>query len=238
MSDRPGFFDHCPEFYDSAMHLGPQRLNAQYHALIESNAHLISGKRILDLASHRGHWSYAILRAGAAHLTGVEGRPEQVARAKEYLAKYSIAPDRYRFVVGDIPTDLKELEVGEYDTIFCMGFLYHTMHHMAVISEIARLKPQTIVIDTAVVTDRWPVVRLSEEDYTHPGSAVAGEHDQAKRVLVGTPSREALRMMLEHAGYPHVEWFDWYGQVSQRWEHLEDYRDGIRASLTATRGDT
>ena len=42
-------------------------------------------------------------------------------------------------------------------------------------------------------------------------------------------------MMLEHVGYPHIEWFDWYGQTIEDWGQLEEYRDGTKATLTATR---
>jgi SAM-dependent methyltransferase len=235
MSDQQGFFDDYPEFYDSATHLGPKRLNMQYHAIIGANADAIRGKRILDLACHNGHWSYAAAMMGAAHITGVEGRPEQVDLGNKAMAKHSIPADKYTFIVGDIPTSLKEFKAGQFDTIFCLGFLYHTMHHMAVIGRIGDLRPETIVIDSGVTADRYPVVRLSEEDPGHKGNAIAGDYGSGGRVLVGTPSRAALKLMLEHAGYPDIVWFDWYGQAIKNWDHLEEYRDGTRLTLRATR---
>jgi precorrin-6B methylase 2 len=235
VADPQGFFDNYPEFYDSGTHMGPKRLNARYRAIIETNADAIRGKRILDLASHNGHWSYAIAAAGAVHVTGVEARPEHVELARQAMAKYSISADRYRFIVGDAVAMLEEFEVGEFDTIFCLGFLYNTMHHMAILGEIGKLRPERVVIDCAVTADRWPVVRLSEDNPGLSGTAIAGEHSHGGRVLVGTPSRAALRMMLEHVGYPHIEWFDWYGQTIEDWRHIEEYRDGTRATLMATR---
>jgi hypothetical protein len=235
MPGQQGFFDNYPEFYDSETHLGPKRLNMQYDAIIGANVDAIRGKRILDLASHNGHWSYAALTAGAAHVTGVEGRPVQVDLANKAMARYLVPADRYTFIEGDILASLKEFEIGQFDTIFCLGFLYHTMQHMAIIGRIGDLRPESIIIDTGVTADRYPVVRLSEEDPKHKGNAIAGDYGNAGRVLVGTPSRAALKLMLEHAGYPHIVWFDWYGQATKNWDHLEEYRDGTRLTLRATR---
>jgi hypothetical protein len=49
-------------------------------------------------------------------------------------------------------------------------------------------------------------------------------------VLVGYPSQSALELMLRHFGY---EWsyYDWQHAGITSWEHLEDYREGIRVSI-------
>lgn len=79
---KTGFFDRFPEFYDSGNATPADsiraRLNARYEAIIENNLRLIRGKRILDLGSHDGSWSFAAIEAGANHVLGVEPRPELV----------------------------------------------------------------------------------------------------------------------------------------------------------------
>src|SRR5260370_24927372 len=100
---RPGFFDQYPRFYSTGtVNAQPERLNERYRALIGSNEHLIRGKTILDLAAHDGRWSFAALKAGAQHVTSVEGRSHLVEFAMATAHEYGICVERYRFIAGDV----------------------------------------------------------------------------------------------------------------------------------------
>src|SRR4051794_17029055 len=139
-----GFFDSYPRFLrtsGSETQAGTGRLNLRHAAIIETNLDAIRGRRILDIASHDGRWSFAALMAGADHVTGIEAQPGLVASAVETMAEYEISPDRYRFIVGDVHEVINDLTPESFDTIFCFGFLYHTVHHMRLFSSIARLRP-------------------------------------------------------------------------------------------------
>ena len=70
------FFDDYPRFYSTSK-TGPSRhrLGARHRAIIEGNERLLVGRRVLDIASHDGRWSFAALKSGAAHVTGIEARP-------------------------------------------------------------------------------------------------------------------------------------------------------------------
>src|SRR3954470_3000649 len=48
------------------------RMNERYEALFAGNRDIFKGARVLDLASHDGRYSFAALKTGAAHVTGVE----------------------------------------------------------------------------------------------------------------------------------------------------------------------
>lgn len=234
MGDSAGFFDQYPRFWAAPTRIGPRRSNFRYQALIEANLESVRGKRVLDIACQNGAWTFAALAAGAAQVTGIEARPEQVERAKAAMTDYSVSPQRYEFVVGDVHDVVGRLRVGSFDTIFCFGFLYHTMHHMALLSAFANLRPETIVIDSLVETDRRSVIRLAEEITTRAGNAVGNPgRNPDNRALVGTPSRLALEWMLRHVGYPTIEYYDWYGQGIEDWNHIEEYHDGRWVSLSA-----
>lgn len=70
------FFDPYAQFLTtSATSASPSRLNARHAAIIQGNLELFRGKRVLDIASHDGRWSFAALHAGAKHVTGIEIRP-------------------------------------------------------------------------------------------------------------------------------------------------------------------
>src|SRR5437773_4649551 len=76
------------------------RLNWRCEMLLSRNQDLIRGKRVLDLASHDGRFSYACLRLGARHVTGIEFQPELVAAANHTLARLGHQPETFRFLQG------------------------------------------------------------------------------------------------------------------------------------------
>jgi SAM-dependent methyltransferase len=231
-----GFFDRYPRFLttsDSETQLGLARLNLRHTAIIESNLDAIRGRRVLDIASHDGRWSFAALQAGATHVTGVEARDDNVAAAIETMAEYGIAKDRYRFIVDDANEAIAKLTSDDFETIFCFGFLYHTMHHMLVLSAIARLHPKDIIIDTGVCLDNDPVVRLVEEDSGSRSNSMKSGYEASDWVLAGYPSVAALEMMLEHVGYGKIEYYDWSARDIAGLPQMINYYDGRRITLRA-----
>jgi predicted RNA methylase len=91
------FFDRHPRFFEtSTVGTWSQRLALRYEAIVDSNRDIFPNAKVLDLASHDGRWSYAALCAGAAHVTGIEARPELIAAADENMKHYGISEDKYR----------------------------------------------------------------------------------------------------------------------------------------------
>jgi SAM-dependent methyltransferase len=228
-----GFFDGYPAFYgSSAIGSQPNRLNARYRALIECNAEILVGARILDIASHDGRWSFAALHAGAEHVVGIEPREGLVARACQAMDTYGISADRYDFIVGDALDAITRLEPGSFDVVFCFGFLYHTLDQMAILSEIARLKPAHLIVDTAVAASDHAAIVLRFDDPDHEGDAVRRDGGRPGPVVVGMPSRPALEMMLHAAGFS-FGYIDWSPRPDTEWQFLAEYRDGRRVTLRA-----
>jgi hypothetical protein len=225
-----GFFDGHPSFFTSSpVGSSRNRLNRRYDALIGRHVERIRGKRVLDLASHDGRWTLAALAVGAVHVTGVEARPAWLASAAEVMAKSGIAADRYEFLRGDVHDVLPTLVPRRFDMVFCFGFLYHTAHHLALLSGIARLGPADIIIDTDVDPRSGSVVCLVEEDATDGANATAA----GGTALVGIPSKEAVELMLRHVGYGDIQYVDWLAFGITDWTGLGAYRDGGRVTLRA-----
>ena len=106
--------------------------------------------RILDLASHDGRFSYACLKLGAAHVTGVEARPHLVANAVDNLSQSGFDPSSFAFMQGDVFDYLPKVQEGEYDTVLCFGVFYHTVRQIELLREIERIKPKYFILDTAI----------------------------------------------------------------------------------------
>src|SRR4249920_3533467 len=97
-----GFFDSYPRFLEtSKTGADRDRLNGRHRAIIEFNRDIIRGSRLLDIASHDGRWSFAALKAGAEHSTGIEGRADLVSRANDTFKSNGIDPESYKFIHGD-----------------------------------------------------------------------------------------------------------------------------------------
>ena len=78
----------------------PNRLNWRCEMLLARHPEVVHAKRILDLASHDGRFSFACLKLGATHVTGIEGRPELVASSSDNMRRMGIPPERYEFLAG------------------------------------------------------------------------------------------------------------------------------------------
>lgn len=237
-----GFFDQHDRFIrDKGVGSWPARLNARYEAIIERNRSLFGGARVLDIASHDGRWSLAALRAGARHVTGIEVRPELVEQAEQHMAAYGVPNSDYRFICRDvIGADLGH----GYDLVLCLGYFYHTMHHIELLEAIVATGTPTIIVDTAIALGEGPYIRLRAENSAAHSSGYSESGERQGRVLVGWPTREALTLMLSHYGYS-VEYVDWPGLLDARGivadpsiqkgpdNQLRDYANGERTTAVA-----
>ena len=112
------FFDEHPRFLDTgSVFTERHRLNLRHRAIIERNRDILAGARVLDIASHDGRWSFAALKAGAAHVTGIEARHDAVDAGVDHLFRHGgVRPEDVRdLVYGAIftrgPADLKSTAV-------------------------------------------------------------------------------------------------------------------------------
>ena len=223
-----GFFDKYPRYYSTSVTgSAANRLNCRHRALIVENETAIAGKSVLDIASHDGRWSFAALSIGAKRVLGIEAREHLVTSAAETFQEYNVAKDRYGFIQGDIFEEIDKIEPRSIDTVFCFGFFYHTVHQYLLLSKIARLKPQCLIIDTLIELHPADAIFVMTEDTEGEGNvALAG----AKRTVVGRPTRSALELMLGSFGWT-AHYYDWHHAGIRQWDYLQDYHEGWRISL-------
>ena len=239
------FFDQYDRFYTTSQTSPfPHRLNGRHQAIIARNASIISGKRVLDIASHDGRWSFAALQAGAAHVTGIEPRRELIANAHETFAHYGVEELRFDFQCGDV-FDL--LSAQSFDVVLCLGFYYHTIRHAELLDKIERTGAQFAVIDTEVTPTVDEVAEAPSNDprlvFANPYSVqllsdpvddqqMAWQDSLTRngRTLVGRPSRAAVKYMANHFGFA-CETYDWPSHF-QAWPEqaasMVDYSEGWR----------
>jgi len=225
-----GWFDEHPLFLGtSEAATGPGRLNMRHQALIEDNADILAGARVLDIASHDGRWALAALEAGAAHVTGIEARPELVEKAHMTFAHYGADRSRYRLVASDIFAALSQ-EHLDVDVIQCFGFLYHTLRYPELFSRLRRLEPRHLLLDTRVHRAKGAVIRVYVNESTVQTHATADDYTERTKTVVGSPTAKALRKILRVYGFSVEREYDWKKAGRNTKAAIGTYQRGRRIS--------
>ena len=225
------FFDEYPDFFEtSETSPRPWRLNLRHEAIFAEHSDLFAGKSVLDIASHDGRWTLAALAAGATHVIGIEARGELVEISRRNLNKYEFDPGRWDFVQGDVFEEMAQQEF-RVDTVLCLGFFYHTLRHSELWMRMRECHPAAIVIDTLIEPrNDGAFIRVATEHVARQGNAVQDPLTHGDRVLVGKPSKRALRRMARAYGYDLAGYSDWERLLRNHpdADGVGDYRDGRR----------
>jgi len=210
------------------------RMNERYEALFGSNRDIFDGARVLDLASHDGRFSFAALKAGAAHVTGVEVRESLIDKAQETFAFYGQDPETYRFVCGDV-FEVLAREKFDVDVVLCLGYLYHTYRHTELMYRLHELAPKHLIVDTMVVPGTKPILKMHPERDAGDIRSAAQDAFSVGRVLVSWPSVPALQMLLSAYGFEIESMYDWKTRLAERppMPGLEGYARGRRVTSAA-----
>ena len=159
-----GFFDFIADLPHYQDHSAPvPRMNKRFEALIEPNKDVVSGAKVLDLASHDGRWCYAFAGAGAASVVGIEGRQEMVDKFTDYPD--AALRDKIELRVGDLYDGMEAaVAKGEtYDVIGIFGILYDLMDHFRLFQLVRRLKPKLVIVDSEFMLRPAPIMMLVSE---------------------------------------------------------------------------
>jgi predicted RNA methylase len=207
-------------------------MNERFEGMLGSNRDILDGARVLDLASHDGRYSFAALKAGAAHVTGVEVRQSLIDRAHEAFAFYDQDPETYRFVCGDV-FEVLAREKFDVDVVLCFGYLYHTYRHTEFMYRLHNLAPRHLIIDTMVTSSRKATLRVIREEDVEDNRSAAQDAYSVGQVLVLRPSVPALDTLLSSYGFEIESMYDWKSRLAGRtpMPGLEGYASGKRVTL-------
>ncbi|SDM81126.1 Methyltransferase domain-containing protein [Janthinobacterium sp. OK676] len=246
------FFNKFDRFYTTSVTSPfPDRLNGRHAAIIARNSDQLAGKRILDIASHDGRWTFAALQAGAAHVTGIEPRQELIDNAIATFDQYGIDRSRYTFHCGDV---FEHLQAQTYDVVLCLGFYYHTVRHAELLDRIERTGATFVIIDTEVIPPGGNAGSAASDDsrlvFNNPNSiqllrepvddqqmACSDSLTRNGHTLVGRPSRAAVEYLANHFGYTSQN-YDWAAYFADHPEHsatMNDYHKGWRETFYLSR---
>lgn len=218
------------------------RMNWRSELLLTRNQHAIKDKRVLDIACNNGRLSYPCLVLGAKQVTGIEVRQELIDKGKEYLAgtEYS---GKMHFVKSDVFDYLASVQPGEFDTILCFGFLYHTVRQVEFFRQVQRIMPDHVIIDTSVFKNYLWYGKSIFSQPQPPCLFMISEDPQETRNTFDSdgvafwPTKSFLETMFNKIGYRHRQ-IIYSKQEIKDWSGMKDYRKGYRISYIAHRGDS
>jgi 2-polyprenyl-3-methyl-5-hydroxy-6-metoxy-1,4-benzoquinol methylase len=246
-------YDHTVFLKTSRTRAYPNRLNWRCENLLTRNHDILQGKNVLDLGSHDGRFSYACLRLGGSHVTGIEGRSELVTHADNNLLSLDCRRETFKFVAGDAFNLLSKYAVGSFNTILCLGFFYHTIRQIELLSEINRLKPQNLILDTRVVRESFlaKLGFLLAGNKKHNNLTKARlhfrreSHDQPRSTgstidsigLVAIPTKPLIEILFHQYGFRLTE-IKWENAGITDWSKLKDYTTKSSFNDLGTRNPT
>ena len=224
------FLNDIPRYQGRSNHIG--RLEKRREFIVEPFVDDLKGARVLDLASHDGRWSYALVSAGAREVVGIEFRQELIDQFAEYPDEE--LKSKVSFIQGDVFEEIPKLiaDGQQFDVVAIYGLYYHIMDHYTMLKLVKQLGARLIVIDSQFLTRDAPVIRLALEQTDSPMNTISHETGQ-RAAPIGVASKPAVEMMAGSLGYS-VEWADWSSVPEGERAGLGDYFREQSARLRGT----
>ncbi len=186
----------------------------------------LKGKRVLDLGSNSGYWSYITLaEGGASFVQGIEASPELVEQANFVFEKKGMIPGSYDFRLDDAYSYLRETE-DRFDVVLCLGFFYHINDPLALLQLMRRVCRGFTVIDTIVHKSDEALISVRP---VQRKSVI----DEANITLELVSSPKAIHWLAEEAGYVATrDLTDDYEKISSMWDYIGAFRSAHVCSVS------
>jgi SAM-dependent methyltransferase len=173
----------------------------------------LSGVRVLDLACAHGSYALDLAKRGAS-VVGLEGRASWLTHARQTQAAAGIT--NLEFVQDDV-RHLSASRYGDFDTVLCLGILYHldVPDVFEVVARVAEVCRRLAIVETMVAIAPVEPYAWRGHQYwgvrnvEHPAdttaeaklAAVSQSLDNERSVQLTLPS---LMNLLRHVGFTSV----------------------------------
>ena len=198
----------------------PARLRRRYDAIVARNRALFRGASVLHVGSGDGTWCMAALDAGASKVTGIEPRRQAADNAKATFEKLGVDAGSYQFVASAVFPAVQKFTPGEFDLVLCTGF-FEQADPRHFFDQVRRLRPKHVILDTAVMPGKNPVMRFVFKQRENAGAAPLSAS------IAATPSYELISLLCDIYGF-RWETVDFQSLGISNWEGVRDYENDRR----------
>ena len=170
--------------------------------LVQFHTAFPDARTILELGSFEGGHTACLARFEATtRVIGLEGRPENIARAQFVLKLFGVDNVELRHVNLE---DLDLTTLGRFDAVFNVGLLYHLPRPWELLERIAGITDAMYL-----ATHYCAEGSVDAEEHGYPGYWYQefGYDDRLSGLAPQSfwPSRDALLAMVAAAGFPTIE---------------------------------
>lgn len=209
-----------------------QRMHERHKRIIGANLEHIQDKKVLDLASNNGRWTWAALTAGASYVMGIEGRQELIENGLPEFEQFDRA--RYDFFCGDVYDALEIAKAAgheSFDTVLCLGLFYHISDHYRLFRILRAFNPKCIIIDSSFRKTDVPMVKFKIENANDPSMGI--EEGASGKAVAGQASIGLLQLMADVSGY-QLDFVPWLREETDYPEPVVGYLDENRKGQRMT----
>jgi tRNA (mo5U34)-methyltransferase len=202
----------------------------------------LSGKRVLDVGAWDGYWTFEALKRGAREVVAIDDFSDYLGFLEKDHRKAWDTFDFCREALGyddgrcrrqEMSVyDVGKAELGEFDTIFLFGVLYHLRHPLLALDRLSAVCRHEIHIESAILDDFSPYRGGLGQGYSG-GQVVAefyAENQYAENMSNWwVPTLQCLGQMTRAAGFKRVQ--GW--KLKDSPQELKECRGFVCGSKTA-----
>jgi len=126
----------------------------------------MSGRRVLDIGSWDGYWTFEALKRGAKEVFAIDDFSDYLGSLNQSDRKAWESFDLCRSALGyseDVCKriemsvyDISETNLGIFDTVFFFGTVYHLRHPLLALDKISAVCTRDIYVESAILDDFSP----------------------------------------------------------------------------------
>lgn len=185
-----------------------------------------NNKSVLDVAANCAYWSSHYALNGATKMTALEGRKIYVDQGELYWDNNNfMEKDAYKFIHCNVMDSVlwDGFEDNQFDFTLCAGILYHINDYEWLLSNIARVTREVVLVDTRVGSD-------SEVQEGGGWCFDAIVETSLKKI----PSLESIELQLNGMGFK-TEQITTSTEVPKEMVSHDNYNTGRRVTILASR---
>jgi tRNA (mo5U34)-methyltransferase len=160
--------------------------------IVELLGESLSKTEVIDLACHCGAFSLDIASRGAAKVTGIELREQNLRQAAFLRDYYEVQNVTYQ--QGDVTSLEMSLQA---DVVMCLGLLYHVVDPVGLLEQCARMTRHILVVDT--ITHKEPLAAFHLIRGKNTNTAIEGTRPSELH-----PTYRAVIALLEETGFKEI----------------------------------
>jgi 2-polyprenyl-3-methyl-5-hydroxy-6-metoxy-1,4-benzoquinol methylase len=181
-------------------------LNKHTASLLTKYKEILTGKKVLDVACHFGHWSIFAHLNKCLNVIGADIRDDNLKVAKSIQCDLNVTDNLVDFVKADIHnySNIENL-CSDRDTILLLGIMYHVHDHFNILKAICQSSVVNVVIETGEDNEiknlSSPLIAWKTEPTFE---LISGFVNTEKQILVGYPNTAWFDLAMNNLGFHRV----------------------------------